>query len=130
MYISPTRCSFMSPDTLATHLKSINRFMFTVRYELVLNAYLDQLSLKRPCHGIGGWSLASCRGCPGSVPGQSERDFCWTVALGQDSVRVLRFVPRLSFHQCSTLSVMYLPVVRGYVRLWCTSDADIGEGAG
>lgn len=67
--------------------------MFTVRYELVLNACLDQLSLKKalPWHrglvaGLSPWM-------PGFCPRPIRTRFLLDrVALGQDSVRVLRFV--------------------------------------
>ena len=35
-----------------------------------------------PCHGSGGWSPASHRGGPGSIPGKSTWNLWWTKQIG------------------------------------------------
>jgi len=40
--------------------------------------YLDGFQSSRHCHGSGGYSPASHRGCPGLVPGQTMWDLWWT----------------------------------------------------
>jgi hypothetical protein len=48
----------------------------------------------RPCHGSGGWSPASYRGGPGSMPGQCMSDLWWTKwHWDRFFSRVLRFSP-------------------------------------